>query len=239
MENIDEKLFRIEEKIDKQKKYYFLEKVLIPFLIAMVPSMFTLYIASKSLNIQKENTSYQKIEILNKLMADFSSDQPEKIIISIDIIKSMIDIEDSVSKKIEMFGYTLTQAKIKDALNKGGEKSSNQIEEVYQTLQGTNNSISNELKQSITNKKYYVIVASGTTRSNALAFIKQLNNTNDFKESFIIKTQSGYAISIGEWPYDLAIKKKQAFIDYPRFHPDFQNLAYLQIRKDDWEIVRQ
>jgi hypothetical protein len=238
MGNLKKRLKSIEEKLEKQSRNYLIERIFLPVLIAMVPSCFTLYIAFKTINIQKDSTSFQKLEILNKVISDFSADKPEKIVIAVELIKNMVNLDDTIEKQIENLADKLTKNKVTRGEKMGGEEGELMVDDVYQTLKASDSKISKRIIKSIEDKKYNVVVVSATTKDNAISFWQQLINNTKFAGSKVFESPNGYLVSIGEWSYKDALEKKSLFMKMPRFHPKYENLAILETQKDYWKQTK-
>ena len=53
----------------------------------------------------------------------------------------------------------------------------------------------------------------------------------------VFKTKRKYAVSIGSWNYEEAVKKAAEYKNLPDYDKNYPNYAYPEIRKDHWEEI--
>lgn len=63
-----------------------LTSILIPLVVASIPATVSVFIAYGTLESQESVTSLKRLEVLNIVIENFSSEKPERTLVSLDLI---------------------------------------------------------------------------------------------------------------------------------------------------------
>ena len=213
-----------------------LTSILIPLVVASIPATVSVFVAYGTLQSQESVTSLKRLEVLNLVIENFSSEKPERTLVSLELIKVLGDLDENMTRRVELYAMNLTEQKLQDALQEGGQEGASKVEEVFAAVKSASGKASNSIREKIESKKFHIVVVSATKKEYAEEFRDKLISEG-FKDSLVFQTSKGFGVSLGEFTFKEAKDLQKKFEALKRFHQDFPNKADLYETKPSIRVI--
>lgn len=234
--SLEDTIKNFEKKLEKKQSFHFWQIIFIPLLVAGITAIVTIYTFKEEMTLTETEHGIKKVEVISTIVKDFSSESPERTVLLLSLLKSEKLLGPTVADRLEKYALSLTEKKLNAVINKGGKAAATSLSNAISIVDAAGTEASNELSSRISQRKFYIIVASDTELNFAIAFKKKLRS-NGFPNAQVIKTSKRYAVSLALLPYSLAKKHEKKYESMVSFLPGQTNNAYLETPKSHWKII--